>query len=285
MLIDTHAHLNFSAYKDDLDEVIDRTLENNTWVINVGSQSTTSERAVGIANKYEEGIYAAVGLHPTHLFSVHIDESEVDVKFKSRAEDWDYEFYKKLAQDKKVVAIGEMGLDYNFIPDNVDRKTAEKKQQEVFRKGLDLADELDLPIIIHNRDVHDEIIPILNEYVKNGKLKRRGVIHCYTGGWQDAERYMDLGFLIGFTGIITFSPRKNNEAQQEKILEVARNIPMDKFMIETDCPYLTPEPNRGKRNEPLFVRYVMEKIAEIKKVTFDEIINVSTKTARDFFKI
>ncbi|MBU1180010.1 TatD family hydrolase [Patescibacteria group bacterium] len=285
MLIDTHAHLNFSAYKDDLDEVIKRTLENNTWVINVGSQSSTSERAVEIANKYEKGIYATVGLHPTHLFSMEVDESEVEVKFKSRSESWNKKFYKNLAQNKKVIAIGEMGLDYNFIPKNVDFEAAKKKQQEVFRQGLDLADELDLPIIIHNRDVHDDIIPILNEYVKNNKLNRRGVIHCYTGGWEHAKKYLDMGFLIGFTGIVTFQPKKSQIEAQGRIWEVVKNIPMNKFLIETDCPYLTPEPFRGKRNEPLYVRYVAEKIAEIKNTGFEEIAAISTKTAKKFFEL
>jgi len=285
MLIDTHAHINFSAYKDDTDEVIKNTLAKDVWIINVGSQSTTSKRAVEIANKYESGVYASVGLHPTHLFETHVDLAEVGVNFKSRAEEWDADFYKKLAQDSKVVAIGEMGLDYNFIPEGVDRGMAEKKQQEVFKNGLDLANGLDFPIIIHSRDVHHEIIPILKEYVNAGHLKRKGVLHCYTGSWKEAEQYLELGFLISFTGIITFRPRKNQMEIQEKILEVVRNIPLNKCMIETDAPYLSPEPHRGKRNEPLYVEYVARKLAEIKGISLEEVAEITTKTAKDFFNL
>ncbi len=285
MLIDTHAHLNFGAFKDDCDETIKRTLAAGTWLINVGSQSTTSERAVEIANKYPEGVYAAVGLHPTHLFEMEVDESEVDVRFKSRKEEWNADFYEKLAKNKKVVAIGEIGLDYNFIPKNVDLEMAKKKQQEVFRQALDSADKLNLPVIIHSRDTHDDLIPILQEYLDAGKLPRRGVLHCFTGNWADAQKYLDLGFLISFTGIITFKPKPNQMALQEKILEVVAKIPLEKIMIETDAPYLTPDPHRGKRNEPLYVEFVARKIAEIKNISFDKVADITTKTAKTFFRI
>ncbi len=285
MLIDTHSHLNFSAFKNACDEVIKRTLAAGTWIINIGSQSTTSERAVEIANKYPKGVYAAVGLHPTHLFEMEVDESEVDVKFKSRKEQWSANFYEKLAKNKKVVAIGEIGLDYNFIPKNVDYEMAKKKQQEVFRQALDSADKLNLPVIIHSRDTHDDLIPILKKYTDAGKLQRRGVLHCFTGNWTDAKKYLDLGFLISFTGIITFKPRPKQMATQQQILEVVEKIPLDKIMIETDAPYLTPDPHRGKRNEPLFVEFVARKIAEIKGISFEEVAAATTQTARAFFKI
>jgi len=285
MLIDTHAHLNFSGFKDDCDETIKRTLAADTWIINVGSQSTTSQRAIEIAKKYPEGVYAAVGLHPTHLFEMDVDESEVDVKFKSRKEDWNAEFYEKLAKNKKVVAIGEIGLDYNFIPKNIDFEAAKKKQQDIFRQALDSADKLDLPVIIHSRDTHDDIVPILKEYSDAGKLKRRGVLHCFTGAWTDAKKYLDLDFLISFTGIITFNPRPNQMAAQKQILDVIKKIPLEKIMVETDAPYLAPEPFRGKRNEPLYVEYVARKIAEIKNISFEEVAKATTQTAKHFFKI
>lgn len=285
MLIDTHAHLNFGAFKDDCDETIKRALAGDTWLINVGSQSTTSERAVEIAEKYPEGVYAAVGLHPTHLFEMEVDETEIDVKFKSRCEKWNAKFYENLAKNKKVVAIGEIGLDYNFIPKNVDFEMAKKCQQEVFRQALDSADKVNLPVIIHSRDTHDDIIPILKEYLAAGKLQRRGVLHCFTGNWADAKRYLDLGFLISFTGIITFNPRPNQLAAQQQILEVVKNIPLQKIMVETDSPYLTPDPHRGKRNEPLYVEYVARKIAEIKNLSFEEVAAATTKTAQAFFRI
>ncbi|MFH1193758.1 MAG: TatD family hydrolase [bacterium] len=285
MLIDTHAHLNFGAFKNDCDDIIKQTLEKNVWMINIGSQSTTSERAVELAGGYEEGVYAAVGLHPTHLFEMEIDEAEVDVKFKSRKEDWDYDFYKTLAQNKKVVAIGEIGLDYHFAPKTVDLKIVKNKQQKVFEQALNLADELNLPVVIHSRDTHNDLIPILKEFLNAGRLKRRGVLHCFTGGWKDAEKYLDLGFLISFTGIVTFEPRPSQTELREKILETVKNIPLEKFMIETDAPYLTPEPFRGKRNEPLFVEFVARKIAEIKNLGLEEVAEATTKTAREFFRI
>lgn len=285
MLIDTHAHLNFGAFKDDVEEVIKRTLAAGTWMINVGSQSTTSARAVAIAEKYPEGVYAAVGLHPTHLFEMTVDETEVGVAFKSRREEWDAKFYKKLAAGKKVVAVGEIGLDYNFIPKNVDFDAAKKKQQEIFRRGLDLADELNLPVIIHSRDTHADLVPILQEYVGAGRLPRRGVLHCFTGNWDEAQKYLDLGFLISFTGIITFKPRPNQTAAQQQIFEVIKNIPLQKIMVETDAPYLAPEPFRGKRNEPLYVEFVAKKIAEIKNLDFEAVVAATTETAKKFFKI
>ena len=285
MLIDTHAHLNFSAFKNNYMEVIDRTLKENVWIINVGSQSSTSQRAVEIADEYNQGVYAAVGLHPTHLFEMDVDEAEVGVAFKSRREDWEHDFYADLAKNKKVVAVGEIGLDYNFIPKNVDFEIAKKKQQEVFRHGLDLADELNLPVIVHSRDTHIDIIPILKDYLAAGRLKRRGVLHCFTGNWNDAQQYLELGFLMSFTGVITFVPKPKQKDLQEKILEAVLNIPMDKMMIETDAPYLAPEPYRGRQNEPLYVEYVAKKIAEIKNVPTEEIAKITTETARIFFQI
>jgi TatD DNase family protein len=226
-----------------------------------------------------------VGLHPTHLFEMEVDEAEVDVAFKSRSEEWDAAFYEKLAKNKKVVAVGEIGLDYNFAPKNADMESVKKRQQEVFRLALDSADKLNLPVIIHSRDTHDDIIPILKEYLDAGKLKRKGVLHCYTGGWKDAKRYLDLDFLISFTGIITFTPKPKQVALQKQILEAVEKIPLQKIMVETDSPYLAPEPFRGKRNEPLYVKYVARKIAEIKGLDFEEVAETTTKTAKKFFQL
>ena len=287
MLIDTHSHLNFSAFKDSYKTVIKRALDKNIWLINVGSQSTTSERAVKIANEYDEGVYATVGLHPTHLFEMDVDESEIDssVKFKSRKEDWDKEFYKKLARDKKGGAIGEVGLDYHFAPKDIGLDIIKKRQQEIFCQALDLANELNLPVIIHSRDTHNDIIPILKSYLDAGRLKRRGVLHCFTAGFDEARKYLDLGFLISFTGIITFTPRPKQIESQEKILNAIKNIPLEKIMVETDAPYLSPEPFRGQQNEPLYVEYVARKIAKIKNISFEEAAETTTKTAKNFFQI
>jgi len=285
-LIDTHSHINFNLFKDDWNQVLSNTLENDIWVINVGSQSSTSKRAIEIANKYNEGVYASVGLHPTHLYDTYIDiEEEALANFKSRKEDFDKNYYKELASDKKVVAIGEMGLDYHFLPENIDREEGIAKQKFVFRQGLDLADELNLPIIIHSRDTHNDIQDILKEYKNANKLKRNGVIHCYTGTWQEAEEYLNLGFLISFTGIITFELKGKNKDKQKDLLEVVEKIPLNKIMIETDAPYLAPMPYRGKKNQPLYVKYVAEFIAKLRNVNFEEITKITTNTAKDFFNI
>jgi TatD DNase family protein len=304
MLIDTHAHLNFSAFKNDLEEVIKRTLENDVWVINVGSQYSTSKRAVEIAQKYKEevyphtngalrsvqiskcapsgvGVYAAVGLHPIHLEERKVDHSEVDVQavFKTSSEEFDYEKYKELAQNSKVVAIGEIGLDYWYKPKTKKKLEEFKERQgEVFLKQLNLAKELNLPIILHCRIAHDDLLKLLELQVSSYKLQ--GVIHCFTGNRQQAQKYLDLGFYLGFNGLI-FKKIEGAPDWQE----IIKKLPLEKILIETDAPYLTPPPFEGQRNEPLYVKYVAQKIAEIKNITFEEVAKITTQNAKALFKI
>lgn len=284
-LIDTHCHLNFNAYKDDTDEVIKRTLKEDVWMVNVGSQSSTSERAVRVAQKYRKGVYASVGLHPAHLCESYIDEEELDnIYVKTRQEDFNYNYYKKLAQNNKVVAIGETGLDYTYLPKNCDcdKKEEIKKQKKVFCEHIKLAKELNLPLIIHCRDTHGGALKILNKE-QDGNL--RAVTHCYTGNWGEAKTYLGLGFLISFTGIITFKINPKQLDLQKRTLEVVLKTPLEKIMIETDAPYLTPEPRRGKRNEPLYVEFVARKIAEIKGLNFEKVAEQTTKNAIRFFNL
>ena len=188
MLIDTHAHLNFNAYKTDFDRVIKRTLENEIWIINIGTQYNTSKKAVEIAQKYPEGIYAAVGLHPIHLdtqlVKVKIDLEEM--KFNTREEEFDYEKYKELAQSEKVVAIGEIGLDYYYRP-KTKRKLElfKEKQKEALIKQLELAKELDLPVIFHCRMAHRDLIRILSE---NSALRpQKAVAHGFVGNLENSK--------------------------------------------------------------------------------------------------
>jgi TatD DNase family protein len=275
MLIDTHAHLNFNAYKDDLDEVIKRSLDNKVWMINVGSQYETSKKAVKIAEQYEKEVYAAVGLHPIHLsdgiFKTKIDQEEIE--FQTREEDFDYQKYKELAWSKKVVAIGEIGFDYWYKP-KTKKKLEEfkQKQKEVFLQQLELARELSLPVIFHCRMAHDDLLETLNFQVSSFKL--RGAIHCFTGNWQQAERYLEMGLYLGFNGIIF----------KLYLDEIIKKTPLEKILIETDCPYLTPSPMEG-RNEPLYVKYVTEKIAKIKNLSYEKVSNITTKNARKLFNI
>ena len=283
MLIDSHAHVNFSVYKEDADEVIKRALDNNTWIINVGSQYSTSKRAVEIAQKYEKGVFAAIGLHPLHLQEMKIDHSEVDSQavFKTRVEEFDYEKYRDLAKSPKVVAIGEAGLDYWYRP-KTKTKIAEfkERQKEAFLKQLNLAKELDLPIVLHCRLANDDLIEILNTEYKILNTKPRGVIHCFAGTPEQAQKYMDLGFFIGFTGLIFKKIEGLPEWQ-----EIIEKIPLEKILVETDCPYLTPPPFEGKRNEPLYVKYIAQKVAEIKSITLEEVAETTTQNAKKLFNI
>jgi len=262
--------LNFSAYKDDVDEVLKRTLDGNVWMINVGSQYSTSKRAVEMAERYPEGVFAAVGLHPAHLssgiFKTKIDKEEVE--FEIREEEFDCGKYKDLAESKKVVAIGEIGFDYWYRPKGKTKLVEFKnKQREVFLQQLNLAKELALPVILHCRVAHQDLIDNLDSGT-------RGVVHCFSGNWAEAQKYLKMGLYLSFNGIIF----------KLDLDEVIAKTPLDRILIETDCPYLTPPAVSG-RNEPLYVKYVVEKIAKIKGLNFGEITEITSKNAKRLFGI
>jgi TatD DNase family protein len=262
--IDTHAHLNINAFKDDFEEVIVRAHEQGVAMINIGTQSDTSARAVEIAEQYEDGVYAIVGLHPVHTSASYHDESELGENMKaftSRGEVFDVDFYRSLASSKKVVGIGECGYDYYRL-----EKDTKAVQEEAFIAQIELANELGLPLMIHTRDakgneasakseagvgnVYDDTYETLKQYAKVP-----GNIHFYAGNWEQAKKFFDIGFTISFTGVITFA--KDYE-------ELVRNAPLDMIHGETDCPYVAPKPYRGQRCEPFMVQEVYKKIAEIK---------------------
>lgn len=272
MIIDTHSHLNFNAFKKDLDKVIKRTLDNGIQAINVGSKYETSRRAVEIAEKYK-GMYAAVGLHPIYSTGEKIKTDPEEGDFLAKEETFDYEKYKKLALSgrRRVVAIGEIGLDYYYKPKTKTRLNLFKeKQKDTFLQQLDLAEELNLPVIIHCRMAHQDLINILKQ-----KNQIKGVIHCFTGTLEEAQEYIKLGFYIGINGIIF----------KMNLDEVIKNIPIEKILVETDCPYLTPPQEIGKRNEPLFIKYVIQKIADLKGIKFEEVAEKTTENAKKLFGI
>ena len=252
MLIDTHSHLNFKAFARDSDEVIKRSLENNVWLINASSTFNTSKLAVEIAEKYPKGVYASIGLHPIHITEEEFDASQ----------------YRELAKSDKVVAIGETGLDYLY--------PEKEKQQQVFLKHLKLAKELDLPLIFHCRKAHNDMIEILQSRHSD---MLSGVVHCFTGTWKQAKAYLEMGFYLGFNGIIF----------KLNLDEVIKKTPLDKMLIETDCPYLTPPKaiaaGRAKvgRNEPIFVKYIAKHIAHIKDDLLDNIAQTTTDNAQKLF--
>jgi TatD DNase family protein len=253
MLIDTHAHLNFPAFKNDAAEVIKRSLGNGVWMINVGSQYSTSKRAVEMAERYPEGVYAAVGLHPIYA-----------------RDGLDYEKYKKLAQSKKAVAVGEIGLDYKpeYLP-------SKEKQKEVFLSQLSLAKELNLPVIFHCRMAHEDLIKILNYKLKTINRKLIGVVHCFTGDWKQAKKYLKMGLYLGFNGLIF----------KMDFSETIKKAPLEKILIETDCPYLTPPQKHPERNEPMYLKYIAQRIAEVKNLNYNKVADVTAKNAKELFNI
>ena len=252
--IDSHAHLDDKRFNKDRDEII-RYLHDDgiEAVLNPGADLKSSKKAVEIAEKYPN-IYAAVGCHPHD--TKYMDDETMNI-------------FRELAKSKKVVAIGEIGLDYYY--NNSERDV----QKKWFREQIRLAKELDLPYIVHDRDAHEELLRIMKEEHYDGA---RGVLHCYSGSVEMAREFIKLGFYISLAGPVTF-----RKARVPKL--VAKEIPFDKLLIETDSPYLTPEPFRGKRNEPMYVRFVAEEIAEIRNVSLDEVAEKTNQNFKTLFNI
>ncbi len=273
MIIDTHSHINFRSYDEDRAEVIKRTKEQGVVCIDVGTKFETSERAVELAQQ-NENIFAAIGMHPIHiktdLMKLKMDEDEG--AFAPLGEEYDKEKYRKLAlsASRRVVAIGEIGLDYYYRPkSHTKQEQFKQKQKEVFIQQLELAEELNLPVIVHCRMAFEDIYEILKA------RKLRGVIHCFTGDWALAQKFIDLGFYIGINGII----------DKLDLKEVIEKTPLDKILTETDCPYLTPKEEGNKRNEPIFVKHVIQRISDIKGLTFDQVASTTLQNAKDLFGI
>lgn len=253
MLFDTHAHLDSGQYQDDREEVIARARDAGVGLIcNVGYDLPSSRRSIAIARDHE-GIYAAVGVHP-HDAST-LDEGALDA-------------LRSLAGDPRVVAIGEIGLDY--YRDLSPRKV----QKEAFRRQIALARQLKLPIIIHDRDAHQDVMAVLRE---EGARNAGGIFHCFSGDAAMARECLELGFHIALGGPVTFS--NGGRAQ-----EVARVVPPDRLLVETDCPYLAPAPYRGRRNEPAYVRLVAEKIAALRGLDPEELAAGTTENALRLFR-
>jgi len=252
MLIDTHTHLDSPKFDDDREEVIARALEQGvTKLINIGFNRETIPTTMKLAETYDF-IYAVVGWHPQDAITM---------------EPGDLEWIESLAKHPKVVAIGEIGLDYYW--DTSPRDV----QHRVFREQIRLARKLNMPIVIHNRDAHEDILRLLKEE-KAGEVG--GVMHSFSGSWETAKQCLDMGFYISFGGPITFK----NAVQPKEVLS---KVPLDRLLIETDSPYLTPHPFRGKRNESAHVRLVAEMAAEIKGISLQEIAKITSENAAQIF--
>jgi TatD DNase family protein len=286
-LVETHAHLDYPDFAPDFDDVLRRATEAGvTRIITIGTSVESSRRAVELATKYPN-IFAVIGVHPTY-----VEESGDDVITPLR----------ELAKSPRVVAIGETGLDYHRLPSaelaggrntraaqsvakalqfsteeqieaGIHDGAYKSKQVSLFEQQLDLAVELKLNVVIHQRDAWNDTLNVLQPYTK----KLRGVFHCFGGTLGQAQEVLDLDHLVSFTGIVTFKNGAN-------VREVATQIPLWKFMVETDCPYLAPVPFRGKRCEPAYTRIVAETIATARETTLEEIAETTTETAEKFFR-
>lgn len=254
MLFDTHAHYDDEKFAEDRYEVIERAHQSGvSYIINAATNIKSCEDSLAFAHRYAY-MYAAVGIHPHEIGDIDDDTLDKVAMF---------------AKDDKVVAIGEIGLDYYY--DTAPRES----QRHWFARQIDLARELKLPIIVHDREAHQDSMEIIKQHKAN---EVGGVFHCYSGSVEMAKELLNHNFYISVGGSLTFKNAK-------KLVEVVKWIPMDKLLIETDCPYLTPEPHRGKRNDSSYVKFVAEKVAEIKEISFEKVAEVTLNNAKKLFKI
>lgn len=281
--IDIHSHLNFTAFDADREATVKRALENGVAIINVGTQQDTSRKAVELAEKYEKGVYAIVGLHPVHTGKSFHDEKELGEggkEFTSRGEVFEIANYKNLAEHPKVVGIGECGLDY-YRMEHEGWNMEQKKQEEAFKKQIELAIEVGKPLMLHlrngsGRSAYTDAYHILKSYLINHKSFPRGNLHFFAGSIEEAKPFLELGYTFSFTGVVTFA--KDYE-------EIVLYLPLDRILSETDSPYVAPAPFRGKRNEPLYVREVVKAIARIRNEDEEKVRTQIFKNAEKLFDI
>lgn len=264
MLIDTHAHLNFRDFEKDLDEVIKRSLKAGVEkIICVSSNIADSKKAIKIAEKYPEIVYASVGIHPQQTDPENGDSLEKQI-----------EQLAKLAENPKVVAIGECGLDYSPAPPG-EKDRPKEAQLFLFEKQIELAKKLNLPVMIHSREAFADSLDILNKYFSQSKHSE-GVLHCYLGGKKRISKIEAINFYFGVDGNLTYDSGLQN---------VVALIPIEKILLETDSPLLPPVPFRGQRNEPAYTKIVAECLAKIKNLPFDTIAKVTSQSVINLFKI
>ncbi len=251
-IFDTHAHYNDEKFQQNQNEIITYVHQNGVGKIcNIGTSLKESKESVDLSKKYDF-IFSSVGIHPFHADSLK--------------NDWEEELLN-IAKNEKVVAIGEIGLDYTA------KEFSKNKQFEVFEKQLNLAKILNLPVVIHSREAQEDTLAILKNFPEI-----KGVIHCFSGNYELAQTYVELGWFIGFTGIVTF---KN----AEKTRQAAKIVPNNRLVIETDCPYMAPEPFRGQVCNSAMLSSIIEKIAEIKNSSYDEILTITNMNAHKLYKI
>lgn len=254
MLFDSHAHYDDDRFKEDADELLSSMEKNNVgYIMNSCSQLSELPRILELAERYPF-LYASAGIHPHHVGTLSINDLDILAEY---------------TRHPKIKAIGEIGLDYYYD------LSPRKQQQKWFALQVDLACELSLPVIIHDRDAHQDCMDILREHQVRDT---GGVFHCYAGSVEMSREILDWGMYIAFGGSLTFK-------KAQRPIEVAKYVPLDRILLETDCPYLTPEPNRGKRNSSLYIHYVAEKLAEIKQLPVEEIERATLENAKRCFHI
>jgi TatD DNase family protein len=278
-LIDSHCHLHFPPYADDVGAVLARMKERNVWGITVGTALGNSEKAIAFAEAHD-GIWATVGMHPEHFTSDFHDENEGEIHETALDE---ARLERLASSSKKVVAIGEIGLDFYRVDAGRDSVEARETQEAAFRKQLAVAHKLDLPVVLHCREVLHRLAEIFQEEAAAGRTYR-GVVHSFTGTWEQAKPLLDLGLHIGVNGIATF-PLRKNQKPEDAIDRIIERIPLEKLLIETDAPYLAPTPYRGKRNEPSYVEEVARHIAQVRGMSMEDVAKATTANAMELFHL
>lgn len=263
MLFDSHAHVQFRGFDDRRESVLTRSKEKGMIINLVGTQKETSAEAVALAEQHD-WLYASIGTHPNHLFPTHVDQNESEGMTPEK--EFDVAFYSKLAASKKVIAVGECGLDLFHLPSDVSKEEVLKAQTQMFIAHAEFAFAHTLPLVIHCREAHDEMIAILKSF--NRQIQ--GTVHCYTGNWAHAQEYLKLGLHLGFTGVVTFPPKKTNPTSQLALQEVIEKMPLDRMLVETDAPYLAPQAYRGEKSEPWMVEEVVKHLATSRGLSFED---------------
>lgn len=276
MMIDTHCHIQFKAFNENRGEVIGRCKERDMILNVVGTQLDTSKKAIELAEQYD-WMYASIGLHPIQEYRTEVIE-EAD-QFTSRGEQFDEAVYDALAEHPKVIALGETGMDRYHVPKDVVTEIVMQKQKETFLAHARIAQRHNLPMVIHVREAHDDMITTIQE-MGSAPL---GVIHCFTGNWDQAEFYLSQGLYLGFTGVVTYPPKKTDPKPQLQLQEVIEKVPLDRMVVETDSPYLAPQKYRGKRSEPWMIEEVIETFAKKRGKSFEKMAEIIEKNTRQLF--
>ncbi len=264
-LIDTHAHLNFPDYQDDLEKVINRSLEKGVKkIICVSSNLADSIKAIAISKEYSGVVYAAVGIHP------HQTDFQEKLSVKEQIRE-----LKNLAKKRGIIAVGECGLDFSPAPP-MEKNRPEKEQIFLFKKQIEIALDLGVPILVHSRKTFPQVMAILKKYHQSSKGQLKGILHCFSAGRKAIRQIEEIGFYFGLDGNLTYDVGLQN---------VVKEIPLEKILLETDCPFLSPEPYRGLRNEPKNVRIIAEFLAKTKGITFKNVARITTQNAKNLLKI